>query len=100
MWTHGKPPSYRRMSEPLIDLQDIRLTLGQGDVRTDILKGVSLRLDPGDFVYADPPYDVGFTQYARDGFSWVDQERTAELLARHPGPVVLVNQATPVSMAE
>jgi DNA adenine methylase len=54
-----------------------------------------LRLDPGDFVYADPPYDVEFTQYARDGFSWVDQERTAELLARHPGPVVLVNQATP-----
>ena len=34
------------MSEPLIDLQDIRLTLGTGDVRTEILKGVSLRLDP------------------------------------------------------
>jgi DNA adenine methylase len=54
-----------------------------------------LRLDPGDFVYADPPYDVEFTQYARNGFSWADQERTADLLARHPGPVVLVNQATP-----
>jgi DNA adenine methylase len=53
-----------------------------------------LRFDPDDFVYADPPYDVEFTQYARSAFTWADQERTAELLAQHPGPVVLVNQAT------
>jgi DNA adenine methylase len=52
-------------------------------------------LSPADFVYADPPYDVEFTQYSQDGFSWADQERTARWLARHPGPVVLVNQATP-----
>jgi DNA adenine methylase len=51
-------------------------------------------LHRGDFVYADPPYDVEFTQYAKDGFSWFDQERTASELARHHGPVVLVNQAT------
>jgi DNA adenine methylase len=51
-------------------------------------------LEPGDFVYADPPYDVEFTQYAKGGFSWSDQVRTAEWLAGHPGPVVLVNQAT------
>jgi DNA adenine methylase len=54
----------------------------------------SLVLDPSDFVYADPPYDVEFTQYAMRGFSWEDQERTALWLARHPGPAVLVNQAT------
>jgi DNA adenine methylase len=54
----------------------------------------ALALAPTDFVYADPPYDVQFTQYARGGFSWPDQERTARFLARHPGPVVLVNQAT------
>ncbi len=36
------------MSQPLIDLNDVRLTLGEGDVRTEILKGVSLRLDPGE----------------------------------------------------
>ena len=52
-------------------------------------------LDRGDFVYADPPYDVDFTAYAQGGFSWEDQERTALHLARHRGPVVLVNQATP-----
>ena len=30
----------------------------------------------------------------KGGFTWDDQERTAEWLATHPGPVVLVNQAT------
>ncbi|HEY6212132.1 MAG TPA: Dam family site-specific DNA-(adenine-N6)-methyltransferase [Vicinamibacterales bacterium] len=52
-------------------------------------------LEAGDFVYADPPYDVEFRQYARNGFDWHDQERTARRLASHRGPVVLVNQATP-----
>jgi DNA adenine methylase len=51
-------------------------------------------LDDADFVYADPPYDVEFTQYSRGGFDWDDQERTALALSRHPGPVILVNQAT------
>ena len=46
-------------------------------------------------MYADPPYDVEFTQYAKDGFSWDDQVRTAKWLADHRGPVVLSNQATP-----
>ena len=62
-------------------------TFTEGDVET-----VPLELD--DFVYADPPYDVEFTAYAKDGFSWPDQERTALALANHRGPVVLVNQAT------
>lgn len=47
-----------------------------------------------DFIYADPPYDVEFTQYSKEGFSWDDQVRLAEWLALHPGPVVLSNQAT------
>ena len=54
----------------------------------------AVSVERGDFIYADPPYDVEFTQYARDGFSWDDQERTAVWLAKHRGPVVLVNQAT------
>jgi DNA adenine methylase len=54
----------------------------------------TVALQPDDFVYADPPYDVEFTQYAREGFRWADQERAAAWLAAHPGPVVLVNQAT------
>ena len=51
-------------------------------------------VQPDDFIYADPPYDVPFTQYASGGFDWEAQVRTAEWLARHPGPVVLANQAT------
>jgi len=53
-----------------------------------------LPLQPDDFVYADPPYDVEFREYSSGGFGWADQMRTAEWLAEHPGPVVLSNQAT------
>ncbi len=51
-------------------------------------------LKPDDFVYADPPYDAEFRQYSKEGFSWEDQVRLTYWLARHPGPVVLSNQAT------
>ncbi len=51
-------------------------------------------LEADDFVYADPPYDVEFRQYAKEGFDWDDQVRLAEWLTRHSGPVVLSNQAT------
>ena len=54
-----------------------------------------LELEPTDFVYADPPYDVEFTQYSKGGFGWEEQERAAEWLSKHRGPVVLSNQATP-----
>jgi DNA adenine methylase len=54
-----------------------------------------LALRSDDFIYADPPYDVEFRQYSKDGFGWERQEKTAEWLAKHPGPVVLSNQATP-----
>jgi len=53
-----------------------------------------LAIEPDDFIYADPPYDVEFTTYSAGGFSWDDQVRTAELLAKHRGPVLLSNQAT------
>jgi DNA adenine methylase len=55
----------------------------------------ALTTEPQAFIYADPPYDVEFTSYSSGGFSWDDQVRTAESLARHSGPVVLSNQATP-----
>jgi DNA adenine methylase len=53
-----------------------------------------MEIEPEDFIYADPPYDVEFTQYSKDAFTWEDQVRLAEWLAEHPGPVVLSNQAT------
>ena len=53
-----------------------------------------LPVEGGDFIYADPPYDVEFTKYSKEDFGWEDQVRLAEWLARHKGPVVASNQAT------
>lgn len=54
-----------------------------------------LVLEKGDFIYADPPYDGGFSDFSKEGFSWEDQVRCAEWIAAHKGPAVLVNLATP-----
>lgn len=54
-----------------------------------------IQLDDDDFIYADPPYDVEFTQYSKGGFGWEEQERAAKWLSKHKGPVILSNQATP-----
>jgi DNA adenine methylase len=67
--------------------------LGGWDFQRGDLEHVPI--EPDDFVYADPPYDVPFTSYSASPFTWEDQERTAVWLAGHRGPVVLVNQATP-----
>ena len=53
------------------------------------------RSSAGDFVYADPPYDVEFTQYSQGGFGWDEQVRAAEWLAGHTRAGRAVNQATP-----
>lgn len=53
-----------------------------------------LTVEPDDFIYADPPYDVDFTTYSAGGFSWEDQQRVAHWLSKHQGPVVLSNQMT------
>jgi DNA adenine methylase len=54
----------------------------------------NVTLAAGDFVYADPPYDVEFTKYSKEDFGWEDQIRLTEWLSKHKGPVVLSNQAT------
>ena len=52
------------------------------------------KLCPLDLVFADPPYDDGFSTYSRLGFSWSDQFKLATLLSRYSGPVVATNAAT------
>lgn len=54
-----------------------------------------LNLHTEDFIYADPPYDVEFTKYSPQDFSFEDQKRLAVFLSCHKGPVILSNQATP-----
>lgn len=51
-------------------------------------------VEPGDVIYADPPYDDAFADYASGGFTWADQQRLAGWLAYHPGPVIVANAAT------
>lgn len=81
-----KQISYRRTFEEYRDaFRD--WTFAAGDF-------ANLALEANDFLYADPPYDCQFTQYAPGGFTWADQERLATWLAAHPGPVVASNQAT------
>jgi putative ABC transport system ATP-binding protein len=38
------------MTDPLIQLEDVQLTLGEGRARTEILRGISLRIDEGETV--------------------------------------------------
>jgi DNA adenine methylase len=75
------------------DFTPYRQTFRSWDFKTGDFE--SLRLDVDDFIYADPPYDVEFTTYSAGGFSWQDQQRAADWLASHAGPVILSNQATP-----
>lgn len=66
--------------------------LSRWQFQTSDFEKVQLQAD--DFVYTDPPYDVDFTSYAQEDFSWDDQKRLIKWLAQHEGPVVLSNQAT------
>jgi DNA adenine methylase len=79
------------------DFLDYRRILAEWTFRDGPFESVPV--EPDDFIYADPPYDVEFTQYSRDGFTFEDQVRLARWLAGHPGPVVLSNQATPRILA-
>ena len=45
------------------------------------------------FIYADPPYDAGFTSYS-GAFDWTDQVKLALALASLDCPVVASNKAT------
>lgn len=78
--------TYRR------DFSDLRPTLSRWKFLASDFE--ALAPTSRDFVYADPPYDVEFTHYARGGFSWADQQRLAEWLGRLDGPVVASNEAT------
>lgn len=48
-----------------------------------------------DLVYADPPYDDGFTNYTGTEFSFGQQQELALTLSLRKGPTVLCNLATP-----
>ena len=48
----------------------------------------------GDFLFIDPPYDVPFRDYFKDGFVWEDQENLAKWASNLNVPLVLCNHAS------
>lgn len=86
--------SYKKIFyKTAVEFESYKEVLREYDFTTGDFEHISFK--PNDFVYSDPPYDVEFTSYSAGGFSWDDQVRLAERLARHKGPVVASNQATP-----
>lgn len=53
-----------------------------------------LCLDKNDFIFVDPPYDVNFKNYTKDGFRWDDHLSLTDWLCHQEGPIILCNQAT------
>jgi DNA adenine methylase len=76
----------------LTDFSDYQITLRAWEITCGDFDRIALQ--PNDFIYADPPYDVQFTKYSQDDFTWEDQIRLTTWLAKHPGKVILSNQAT------
>ncbi len=74
------------------DFRQYRVVFENWEFRTSDF--ARLQISSKDFVYADPPYDVEFTQYSSDDFTWADQVRLARWLAQLDVPVVTSNQAT------
>lgn len=81
-----KNPDIRRSFLPYMDALN-GWELFFGDFAT-------LPLEPTDFVYVDPPYDVEFTQFTPKDFTWEDQVRLVNWLSTHPGPVIASNSYT------
>lgn len=54
----------------------------------------NLEIAKDDFLYVDPPYDVEFTKYAKDDFTWNDQIRLVEWLVKFDNPMLVSNQST------
>jgi DNA adenine methylase len=54
----------------------------------------SIKVNETDFVYADPPYHVEFTKYAKEDFNLAHQGELAQWLSDLDIPVVASNQAT------
>lgn len=78
-------------------LQRIRLHVG-GDFMLAWLRHQAITHEPGailpDMVFADPPYDQGFSDYTPGGYSWRDQIRLVSYLSGFDGPVVITNADT------
>ena len=105
-----------RMTIPLIHVADVSLTLGEGDVRTHILKSVSLTLDEGDSVAVLGPSgsgksslmaviaglerpDSGTVALAGAELNGLDEDQLARLRGRSLGIILQSFQLLPTMTA-
>lgn len=96
---------------------DVLLETDHFDQMAKLLEGADIRnadfeelideAQPGDFVFADPPYTVrhnfnGFVKYNEKLFSWQDQERLAQALirAQKRGVQIIATNANHASVRE
>jgi putative ABC transport system ATP-binding protein len=104
------------MTEPLIDLENVRLTLGKGDVRTEILKESSLTLFPGEKVAVLGPSgsgksslmaviagleraDSGKVRLAGQDIGKLDEDQLARLRGRSVGIILQAFHLLPTMTA-
>ena len=104
------------MNQPLIDLHDVHLTLGEGDVRTEILKGVSLTLQPGEkvavlgasgsgksslmaVIAGLERADSGSVRLAGQDMSGLDEDQLARLRGRSVGIILQAFHLLPTMTA-
>ena len=104
------------MTDALIDLHDVHLTLGEGDVRTEILKGVSLTLQPGEKVAVLGPSgsgksslmaivagleraDSGSVRLAGQDIGGLDEDQLARLRGRFVGIILQAFHLLPTMTA-
>jgi putative ABC transport system ATP-binding protein len=104
------------MTHPLIRVADVNLTLGEGEVRTHILKSVSLTLDPGSSIAVLGPSgsgksslmaviaglerpDSGTVELAGEDLGGLDEDQLARLRGRSLGIILQSFQLLPTMTA-
>lgn len=64
-------------------LHDVARAFATADLKAQDFRGTLARAEPGDLVYADPPYAGTFDAYTAEGFGAHDQEALAHALHEH-----------------
>lgn len=75
------------------DFSEYKSVLSSWELRRGSFRELEIDAEK-DFIYADPPYDVPFVDYAGTGFTWADQVQLAQWLSQQRCPVIASNQAT------
>jgi DNA adenine methylase len=89
------------------ELRQVSHLLRDIELRVQDFSAIEAEVQPGDFVYCDPPYipvsDTSrFTQYSGDGFGWQDQLRLRDFAQRliDRGVIVLLSNSDTITTRE